>query len=158
MICLIALIVFGILGIFSVAYRQIAKEAFDCVFRRVTLRNCESGLDKRLKSQITGKLMRKSPKIARFSFRHFEIISWVFTILMVISLIYSVLGGYNFIMYGNCNGEDSQEICVYNGLNDVFTTDCESPSCINEDCECEDETNCEEKENEECNQSCYEDG
>ncbi len=158
MICLIALVVFGILGIFSVTHRQIAKEAFDCVFRRVTLRKCETGLDKRLKSQITGKLMRKSPRIAGFTFKHFEAISWFFTILMIVSLVYSGIGGYNFIMYGNCNGEDSQEVCVYNGLSGVFTADCESTLCENEDCECENEIDCEENEDEECKQSCYEDG
>jgi len=52
MICVVALIVFGILGIFSAKYRVIAKEAFDCVFRKITLRKCDSRLDSRLKSEI----------------------------------------------------------------------------------------------------------
>ena len=33
MICLIALIIFGVLAIFSASYRPLAKEAFDCVLR-----------------------------------------------------------------------------------------------------------------------------
>ena len=66
MICFIAMIVFGILGIFSAKYRIIAKEAADCVFKRLTLRKCDSGLDKRLKNQISGKLAKKKPKLARF--------------------------------------------------------------------------------------------
>ena len=120
MICLIALLVFGILGIFSASHRKIALEAFDCVFRRLTIRKCTSGLDKRLKSQITGKLMKKSPKIARFTYRNFELISWFFTIILILSLVYTGIGAYNFAMYGNCHGKNSQEACVYTGLINTF--------------------------------------
>ena len=161
MICLIALVVFGILGIFSVTYRKIALEAFDCVFRRLTIRKCTSGLDKRLKSQITGKLMNKSPKIAKFTYKNFELISWTFTIILVMSLIYTGIGAYNFVMYGNCNGENSQEACVYNGLSNFFNNNelkinvgCESPLCQNKDCGCENEINCQEKEGDLCDKTC----
>ena len=56
MICFVALAVFAVMGLFSAKYRPYAKEAFDCVFRRLTLRKCESGLDKRIKSKLTGKI------------------------------------------------------------------------------------------------------
>ena len=163
MICLIALIVFGILGIFSATHRKIALEAFDCVFRRLTIRKCTSGLDKRLKSQITGKLINKSPKVAKFTYKNFELISWFFTIIMILSIVYSGMGAYKFVMYGNCNGEDSQEACVYNGLSDVFNNNdlkidvgCESPLCDNKDCGCKGEINCQEGIGELCNQTCEE--
>ena len=66
MICIIALVVFGTLGIFSATHRKIAREAFECVFKRINLKPCDSALDKKLKSQITGKLMRKKPKMKRY--------------------------------------------------------------------------------------------
>jgi len=161
MICLIALVVFGILGIFSVTYRKIAIEAFDCVFRRLTIRKCTSGLDKRLKGQITGKLMKKSPKFAGFTFKYFEFISWFFTIIMIISFVYAGMGAYNFIMYGNCNGENSQEACIYNGLNNIFNNDklkvnigCENPLCQNKNCGCENMVSCQEENGKICNKSC----
>ena len=113
MICLLALVVFGILGIFSAYHRKLALEAFDCVFRRITLRKCESGLDQRLKSQITGKLLTKSPVLARFTFKNFELISWIFTILMIASLIYSGISIYNYISYGNCYGKPSESFCIF---------------------------------------------
>ena len=116
MICIIALIVFSILAIFSARYRPIAAEAFDCVFRRVTLRKCTSGLDKRLKSQITGKLMKKSPKTGRFIYKHFEFISWIFTIILILSIVQSGISVYNFIAYGNCNGKESDEFCIFDPL------------------------------------------
>jgi protein-disulfide isomerase len=114
MICFIALIVFGFLAIFSASYRPLAKEAFDCVFRRVTFRKCQGNLDARLKGRITGSLMRKSQPLARFVFRHFEAISWVFTILLIASMAYSGYAAYNYILYGNCNGKQNGEsFCIF---------------------------------------------
>ncbi|MDP2749244.1 MAG: DsbA family protein [Nanoarchaeota archaeon] len=116
MICIIALIVFGILGIFSASYRIIAKEAFDCVFRKITFRKCDTGLDQRLKSQITGKLMRHNYTAGSWVFRHFEILSWIFTIMMIVSLGYSAQGIYNYAKYGNCNGPQGG-FCIFDPFN-----------------------------------------
>ena len=113
MICIIALVVFGILGIFSATHRQVFFEACDCVFRRVTLRKCKTGLDKRLKGQVTGSIMRFSPKTAGFVFKYFEVFSWLFLILMVVSIYYTADGTYNYIIYGNCNGPGSTEFCIF---------------------------------------------
>jgi len=116
MICLIALVVFGILGIFSATHRKIAFEAFNCVFRKATLRKCNSDLDKRLKSQIVAKIMRKNPKTARLVYRYFEVFSWIFTIIMIVSLIYVAIGGYNYYLYGNCNGPNQEGFCIFDPL------------------------------------------
>ena len=116
MICIIALVVFGILGIFSATHRKIAFEAFNCVFRKTTLRKCNSDLDKRLKSQIVAKIMNKSPKTAGFVYKYFEVFSWIFTIAMIVSLIYSVIGGYNYYLYGNCNGPNQEGFCIFDPL------------------------------------------
>jgi len=116
MICIIALVVFGILGVFSASYRTIAKEAFSCVFLRLTLRKCESGLDKRLKAQLTGKVMRKHPKTGRWLFKYFEILSWIFTLLFVVSIVYTGIAVYNYAAYGNCNGPDSDGFCIFDPL------------------------------------------
>jgi hypothetical protein len=116
MICVLALVVFAVLGVFSARYRKIAAEAFDCVFRRITFRKCTTGLDARLKSQISGALHRKHPKMARHLFKRFEIYSWILLILLIASLGYSIYGGYNYIVYGNCNGEDSDIFCVYDAI------------------------------------------
>jgi protein-disulfide isomerase len=116
MICLIALVVFGVLGIFSAKYRTIAKEAFDCVFKRLTLRKCMTGLDKRLKSQITGNVMRQHPRFGAAVYRHFELISWAFTIAMILSLGYSAYSIGNLFVYGNCNGPIPDVFCVFDPL------------------------------------------
>lgn len=153
MICIIALIVCGILGIFSLKYRIIAKEAFDCVFKRLTFRKCTTGLDKRLKAQITGKLMSRSPKLGESLYQNFEIISWFFTILLVVSIAWSGYSMYNFILYGNCNGKDSTEFCIFNGLEGRAVTieTATSCGCLNvQECiltgYCREESNCQCKE------------
>ncbi len=135
MICLIALVAFGILGIFSAKYRQLAKEAFNCVFRRITLRRCETGFDKRMKAKITGKVMPRSPKTAGFVFRHFEAISWAFTILMIASIVLSAQGVYNYAVYGNCNGRYNNGFCVFNPLGSSNIS-CSSEHCAMEGCTC----------------------
>ena len=140
MICVIAMIVFGILSIFSASYRPVAKEAFDCVFRRITLRKCESGLDTRMKSKIVGKLMIKSPGFARQVYVHFEKISWFFVILFFVSLFFTGQAVYNIVLYDNCNGPvDENGFCIITGNGgDVVekeVIDCEDPKCVNGVCE-----------------------
>ena len=113
MICLIALVVFAICGIFSVKYRQWAKDAFDCVFRRFTLRPCNSAFDKKVQSKIIGKVLSRSPKVAGFLNKHFELISWFFTFIMIVSLIYSIIAVYNIAVHGTCDPQNP-EACPFN--------------------------------------------
>jgi hypothetical protein len=134
MICLIALVVFGILGIFSAAYRKVAREAFDCVFRRITLRKCETGLDQRIKSKMTSKLSN-IPRLARFFYRHFEAISWFFTILMIVSLIFSVQSVYNLAVHGTCDPNSPGE-CVIS----YKKAPCTNENCAQPGCSCTDST------------------
>lgn len=131
-----ALIIFGILGIFSASHRQIAKEAFDCVFRRITLRKCTTGLDVRLKSGITSKFLNQSQKLGHFIYRYFEVLSWLFTILLIGSLVWTAYSGYNYYEYGNCNGpsaEEQQSMCLFDitGSNSQITS-CEDQELKNQ--------------------------
>ena len=104
------------MAIFSASYRPLAKEAFNCVFRRLTLRKCETGLNTRIRAQITGKLMQKHEKLASFVFKYFETISWIFIIITIVSLGYTAYGGYNYYLYGNCNGPQSDGFCIFDPL------------------------------------------
>jgi protein-disulfide isomerase len=113
-VCIIALVVFGILSIFSATHRPLAKEAFDCVFRKITLRPCNTGLDKRLKAIASIKAMKYNKTAGKFINKHFETISMALTIIMIASFFYGAYGIYNFILYGNCNGQDSTAACYLN--------------------------------------------
>lgn len=130
-ICLIALIVFAILGIFSAKYRRWAKEAFSCVARRLTLRPCESSFNQRMKAKITSKILRRSSKAARFTNKHFELISWAFTIILFVSLFFTASGLYNLAVHGSCDPHSTT--CIFNPGN----VSCGSEHCAESGCECE---------------------
>jgi hypothetical protein len=100
-ICIVALAVFSILGIFSATYRKLAKEAFSCVGRMLIFRPCKTNLEQRIKSKIAIKLM-KIPPLARFFYKYFKVLSWIFTISFFVSMAYSAYGIYNLIVYGSC--------------------------------------------------------
>jgi|GEM_PF-973652 len=120
LICFIALFVFAILGLFSVKYRTYFFEALDCVLRKATLRKCTTSFDKKMKMKVSAKLSFLNKNLGGFVFKHFELISWVVTGAMIVSLVWSAylgfVGLYNFFMYGNCEGKNSTGQCVYNAV------------------------------------------
>lgn len=122
--CLIALIIFGIMGIFSASHRSLAKEAFSCVFNRVTLRPCNSDFKEKIKGKILSKIISRSTFLARMVNKHYEILSWIFFILMIGSTFWVLRGGYNFYVYGSCNGLNESGFCAFDpsGENNKITT------------------------------------
>ncbi len=120
MLCFIALFVFAALSVFSAKYRPFARRALDCVLRKMTLRPCETGLDEEIKAKSLSWLVGISPSAAGAINRHFAAVSLVFTLLFFASMIYTAIGIYNFIIYGNCNGAEGG-FCIYAGLqNPIF--------------------------------------
>lgn len=113
-LCLIALPIFAILGIFSVKYRKLAKDSLHCIFHTITLRKCESGLDDRIKSSITGTLLKLSPKLAGFTYRHYQLLTWIMVILFLWSGYQSTISLQNYWLYGNCNGPTEIGFCLLN--------------------------------------------
>jgi hypothetical protein len=122
--CLVALVVLGIMSIFSASYRSWAREALDCVARRLVLRPCRTGFNEKVKARVTSKLMGRSRRAARFAHRHFEAISWVFTIMLFVSLGYSAYGAYNLLTVGTCDPANPDQ-CVFNP---------DLPHCGNPEC------------------------
>jgi len=111
--CIVALIVFGIMGIFSASHRALAKEAFSCVFRRLTLRPCNTGFQEKIKGKILSKLIKRSTFLTKVVNKHYEILSWIFFILMIGSTAWVLRGGYNFYVFGSCNGLNASGFCAF---------------------------------------------
>ncbi len=122
-ICIAALVVLAFLGIFSAKYRRWTKEAFKCVSRRVLLKPCERGFGEKVKSIIVASLLKRNHKIAKFTYHHFEMLSWAFTIIFFISLILTANGFYNLYAYGTCDPANP-DTCVFRPQ----APEC-SPSC-----------------------------
>lgn len=124
MICIAALPILAILGIFSAYYRKLAWESVDCVFRRVTFRKCHHQLDEKIKSKLVGKLMKTSPFVAGKIYKYFEVFAWGFVILTLVSGFFAAQGLYNYAVYGNCNGPDSNDFCIFDPLGNNNGDDC----------------------------------
>ena len=101
-ICIVALIVFSFLSVWSARYRDLARQAFRCVARTIVLKPCDVEIEQKIKSKLTAKLMR-IPSLASFFYKNFKIISWIFTIVFFATLIYSAYGIYNLLVYGSCD-------------------------------------------------------
>lgn len=112
MFCIIAFVVLSIIAIFNVSYRQLAKEAYDCVFRRITRRPCNTGFKEKMKAKIVGKVLNRSTLIARLLNKHFEVLSWLLFITTIASLFWTGKGLFNFYMYGSCNGLNKSGFCA----------------------------------------------
>lgn len=115
-LCFVALFVFAVLGLFSAKYRVLAQEAFDCVARTVTLRPCESRLDERLHAKIVAKMLPVWPAAARVVHKNFQALSLLLVVVFFGSMIYSGVSVYNYWAYGNCNGPNSSEYCVFDAV------------------------------------------
>ncbi len=116
LLCLIALIVFSILSVFSARHRELAKQAFSCVLTSLTFRPCEANAGDLLKVEIVRSLSKISKPAARLVNRNFFLFSWTFTVLTIASFALSLVSVYNFYFYGNCNGPGSLEACVLNDI------------------------------------------
>lgn len=111
-LCLLALPIFAVLGIFSLRYRKLAGESLGCLFRTVTFRKCRSGLDDRIKAHTTGTILKYSPRAAKFFYSNYKFITWIVLILFLWSTYASATGLYNYAQYGNCNGPEETGFCV----------------------------------------------
>ncbi len=114
MLCIAAFIVFGILAIFSAAFRPLAAKAWRCVVLRVTLRPCDVNFGEEVKTRMVAKLMFRAPRTARFVDRWMEAFAFVFVALSIWSLVYVLVGGLNLYVYGTCSPSDV-ESCSLSG-------------------------------------------
>ena len=124
MFCIIAFVVLSILGVFSATNRALAREALDCVFRRVTLRPCNTGFDEKMKARILGTVITRSETAARVISKNFELLSWAFFILMLASTFWAARGLYLYYVTGSCNGLNQEAFCVFDptGANNQVST------------------------------------
>lgn len=110
--CILAFIVLAIMSVFSLTYRQLAKEAWDCVFKRITLRPCTTGFKEKIKASLTAKLLVKSPFLAKIVNRYYELLAWIIAILSIVSIFWFVRGLINYYFYGSCNGLNDTGVCL----------------------------------------------
>jgi hypothetical protein len=135
-ICIVALVVLAFMGIFSAKYRKWAKEAFGCVARRVVFRPCKTGFNERVKAVVVGSILKRNQKLAGVTYRHFEAISWIFTIIFLLSMVFTVYGFYNIAVYGTCD-PSNPDTCVFTPSTPQCSADCQPCQCGSEPVGCD---------------------
>ncbi|MDO8634208.1 MAG: thioredoxin domain-containing protein [archaeon] len=113
-ICLIALPILLVLSIFSAKYRSLANESIKCAVNKITFRPCDRTLEQKLKKIVFGTILKYNEKAAFSVMKNFEALSVLFGVLMVLSVIGTGIGLYNFYAYGNCNGPATNAFCIFN--------------------------------------------
>ena len=112
MFCILAFVALSIISLFSASHRELAKEAYDCVFRRITFRPCTTGFKEKMKAKLVGRLLNRSAFAARLLNKHFEFLSWILFLTTIASIFWTGKGLYNFYMYGSCNGLNKSGFCA----------------------------------------------
>ena len=112
-LCLVALVVFSVMSIWSAKYRRLAKEAFKCVRKTLMLSPCDMAFEQKVKAKVTAKLLNISPTLARGFYQNFRIFSWGFTASFFVSLFITGYSFYNYAVYGSC---DPGEPCYMTAL------------------------------------------
>ncbi|MFA6888473.1 MAG: thioredoxin domain-containing protein, partial [Candidatus Woesearchaeota archaeon] len=62
---------------------------------------------------LTGKAMTLSPRVAQMFYNNYKFISWIVLVIFIWSFFTSTIGVYNYTQYGNCNGPESNEFCIF---------------------------------------------
>lgn len=114
MFCIATFIVFGILSIFSATYRPLAKAAWHCTWRRMTLRPCDISFSEEMRGKLLSKLVFSWPRLAKFLDRWLDWISFAFVALSIWSLLYVANAGLNLWVYDTCNPSNA-ESCSLSG-------------------------------------------
>ncbi len=112
--CIVGIVIFGILGIFSAKYRRYFRESVHCLKRQLMLKPCDTKFDQEMKARIAAKLGSKNPALARFVYKRFTLLSWIMIAMLIFSIGSIGFGIYNTLAYGNCNGPDSTDFCLFN--------------------------------------------
>src|SRR5580658_1177823 len=108
MFCIAAFVILFFCGIFSAAYRELAKKAWHCVMRRITFRPCDINFSEEMKGKLLGRIILSHPHLARFLDRWIDMFAWIFAILSVWSLAAVSLAGLNLLIYDTCSPGNSE--------------------------------------------------
>lgn len=114
MFCIAAFLVFGILAIFSAAFRPLAAKAWHCTWRRITLRPCDVSFGEEMKGRLLAHVVFRAPRLARVLDRWIDWISLAFVVLSLWSLVYVLNAGLNLWVYDTCTPQNA-ESCSLSG-------------------------------------------
>ncbi len=114
MLCILSFFVFAILGIFSASHRELAKKAWYCLVKKIQFKPCDINFNEELKGKMLGKLVFTHPRLGGFLYKWADVLSVVFVILSVWSLLAVVRSSVYLLAYDTCDPY-SEEGCSLAG-------------------------------------------
>lgn len=102
MFCIAAFIILAIISIFSASHRKLAKKAWECTFKKITFRACDTSFKEETKNKLLAKVAVKTPKLIKIADIGIEIASFAFVILTIWSLLVAFEAGLNLFVWGTC--------------------------------------------------------
>lgn len=107
MFCIAAFIVLVVMAAFSARYRRYVGTAWTCVWRRVTLRPCDTTFKQDLKDHLLAPIAARRPALVRPASITLEVLA----VLVILTTVWSgytvVKSAVNLYVYGTCNKQDS---------------------------------------------------
>lgn len=107
MFCIAAFIVLLVLGIVSAKYRKLLKKAWHCVWRKTTLRACDSTFKDELKATLLAPVAVTHPKLVKPLSIAIEVGAWILVITTIVSLYIVLRAGLNLYVYGTCDTQNA---------------------------------------------------
>lgn len=107
MFCIAAFIVLVIMAAFSARYRRYVGKAWNCVWRKVTFRPCDTSFKQDVKDHLLAPIAARRPGLVRPASITLEVLA----VLVILTTIWSgytvVKSAVNLYVYGTCNKQDS---------------------------------------------------
>jgi hypothetical protein len=107
MFCIAAFIVILIMSAVSARYRKYLTKAWNCVFRRITFRPCDTTFKQDIKDNMLAPLAIRNPRLVKPASIAIEILALLIILTTVWSAYVVVKSGLNLYVYGTCNKQDS---------------------------------------------------
>jgi hypothetical protein len=107
MFCIAAFIILAVMAVFSARYRRYVGTAWNCVWRRVTFRPCDTTFKQDIKDHLLAPVAARRPGLVRPASVALEILA----VLVILTTVWSgytvVKSAVNLYVYGTCNKQDS---------------------------------------------------
>lgn len=107
MFCIAAFIIILFMAAVSARYRKYVKKAWNCTWRRVTFRPCDTTFKQDIKDHLLAPLAARHPRLVKPASTTLEILAFLVVLTTVWSGYTVVESGLNLYVYGTCNKQDS---------------------------------------------------
>lgn len=89
-----------------------AKKAWECTFKKITFRACDTSFKEETKSKLLSRVAVKTPKLVKAADISIEIASFAFVILTIWSIFAVFEAGLNLFVWGTCTPNEAASCIV----------------------------------------------